>query len=246
MPKIPLDVIEIIGRSIIKENVLFLPPIQLDRKLYLSVNKCLTFIGGKWNRYEKGHIFDTDPSDLLDEMLNTGEFTDVKKEFQFFETPKDIVFRMINLANIKSGEILLEPSAGHGAILDEFPKENYYVAIELFSGCVDVLRNKGYSVSETDFLTVEPMDVDKIVMNPPFSKQQDIDHVLHAWACLAPGGRLVSIMSNSPFFRENKKSKDFRTFLNMNNARVIDLDPGAFKESGTMVNTKIVVIDKAF
>ena len=38
---------------------------------------------------------------------------------------------------------------------------------------------------------------DRIIANPPFTKNQDIDHVMQMWNFLKPGGRIVSIMSNS-------------------------------------------------
>jgi hypothetical protein len=55
----------------------------------------------------------------------------------------------------------------------------------------------------------------------------------------------VSVVSESPFFRSNKKSIEFRAWLDENNAEIIDNDPGAFKESGTMVKTRIIKLVKA-
>lgn len=246
--KISDDVLQVLRISNVDEenNLLFLPAQQLDRKLYVDVNKCLESIGGKWNRKLKGHLFDHNPSYDLDEMINTGEWTNKQKEFQFFKTPKEVVTQMISLAEIKRGEMLLEPSAGDGSILEEFPKENPYVAIELMEDNCNILRGKKFSVSTSDFLSWTPTDkFDKIIMNPPFTKQQDVKHVFHAWECLENGGRLVSVVSESPFFRENSLSSEFRDWLDTNDAEVIDLDSGAFKESGTMVKTRIIVVNKA-
>lgn len=245
--KIKDDVLQVLRSSKVDEdnNILFLPATQLDRKLYVEVNKCLESLGGKWNKKSKGHVFDSNPSDGLDEMINTGEWTDAKKEFQYFPTPKNIVRQMIKLAEIKPSEFLLEPSAGQGAILDDFPIENRYVAIELMGSNVKILCDKGYVVSETDFLQVkDSYYFDKIIMNPPFTKQQDVKHILHAWSFLNVGGRLVSIVSESPFFRENSLSMGFRNWLEENDAEVIELESGDFKESGTMVKTRIIVVDK--
>ena len=67
------------------------------------------------------------------------------------------------------------------------------------------LEAKGYNLAgESNFLDHEG-EYDRIVMNPPFEAGQDIDHVRHAFQFLKDGGRLVSIMSPSPFFREDKK-----------------------------------------
>jgi hypothetical protein len=50
-------------------------------------------------------------------------------------------------------------------------------------------------------------------MNPPFEKGQDIEHVRHAYDQLKPGGRVVAIMSEGPFFRSDKKATEFRDWL---------------------------------
>ena len=245
--KIKDDVLNVLRSSTVDEdtNTLFLPPSQLDRKLYVDVNKCLESIGGKWNKKVKGHVFDHSPSEDLDEMITTSEWTDKKKEYQFFATPKEIVIRMIELAQIKKGELLLEPSAGDGAILDFFPKNNPYVAIELMDDNCKKLRDKGYSVSKGDFLNWTPENkADKVVMNPPFTKQQDVQHISHAWKCLVKGGMLVSIVSESPFFRENSLSRDFRDWIDMNDVVVIPLESGDFKSSVTMVKTRMIVATK--
>jgi len=81
-----------------------------------------------------------------------------------------------------------------------------------------------------------------IIMNPPFEHAQDIQHVQHAYQFLAEGGTLVSIMSEGTFFREN--AQDFRGWLNELSGYDEDLPAGAFKESGTNVKTRIVVINK--
>ena len=242
--KISNDILNILDKCTVEGNTVFLTCGQLDRKTYEAVNKCLESIGGKWNRKAKGHVFNSDPTDLLDNLILTGETTDLKKEYQYFPTPEVIVDKMIELAEIQPSNILLEPSAGQGAIVDKFPKENIFTCIELNPSNAKVLNNKGYQVLERDFLTYSDYKFDRIVMNPPFSKQQDVDHILHAWDLLEDGGILVSVVSESPFFRENKKSVEFRQWLEENDADVIELDAGAFKESGTMVKTRLIKVCK--
>ena len=231
--KIMDNILDILSDCQTEDNILYLPDKQLDRKTYEAVNKCLENIGGKWNRKAKGHIFDTDPAELLDSLLISGETVDIRKQFQFFPTPKDIAKWMVEMSEIQPCDLLLEPSAGQGAIVDEFPKQNPYVVIELNHNNHHTLKDKGYSAELWDFLTYNPSKLfDKIVMNPPFSKQQDIDHILHAYELLKPGGILISVVSESPFFRSNHKSMDFIEFLTETNAEIIQLNEGAFKESG--------------
>ena len=51
--KIENDVADVLGNSQIEGNNLYLPKGQLERKLYVSVNKVLESIHGKWNRKSK-------------------------------------------------------------------------------------------------------------------------------------------------------------------------------------------------
>jgi 16S rRNA G1207 methylase RsmC len=158
---------------------------------------------------------------------------------------------MVELADIQPNELVLEPSAGQGAIAKFFPKQNPVHLVELNSQNIEVLDRLNQdgvfgccTLYPGNFLEDERMIYNKIIMNPPFSKQQDIDHVLHAYnTCLKDGGRLVSIMSEGTFFRQNKKAVEFRKLLD-EVGYSIELDEGAFKESGTMVRTRIVVMDK--
>src|SRR5512142_1337205 len=60
---------------------------QLDRKLYQEVNAALEALGGKWNRKAKAHLFEGDPRDAIEQVVVDGEFTDEKREFEFFATP---------------------------------------------------------------------------------------------------------------------------------------------------------------
>lgn len=241
------DVRGILSASIINGNILFLPPQQLDRKMYEQVNKIIEAMGGKWNKKTKGHIFNFDPSDKLDEVLLTGEIENPKiSKNGYFPTPLPIIKRLIELADIRSGMKVLEPSAGQGHIADEIKKIVSPLCldiIEIIPENQKVLEAKGYSLLCSNFLELKNMVYDRIVMNPPFERQQDIDHVLHAWDLLSAYGKLVSVMSSGIMFRDNQKTKGFRTLVEKNGS--IERNPQeSFKASGTMVDTVIVVLDK--
>ncbi|MEQ6475132.1 PLxRFG domain-containing protein [Comamonas sp. wu1-DMT] len=89
---------------------------------------------------------------------------------------------------------------------------------------------------------------DRIIMNPPFSKGRDIQHVRHAYELLRPGGRLVAIMGEGAFFHGNKAAEDFRTWLDDLGATSERLPDGSFMDPSLPVNTgvsaRMVVIDK--
>ena len=246
--KIEERILNILGDSRIDGNTLCLPDIQLDRAEYMAVNKVLEMLGGKWNRKARGHVFDHCPEDDIEAVLLTGDITDTKKAFQFFPTPRNIAEHLCDLAEITSESFVLEPSCGKGDLADVIHERNPAImcGLELnHDFMMRYLAGKPYRTYEIDFLTYVSKDYwDRIIMNPPFSKHQDIDHVYKAFDILRPGGILVSVMSNSPFFRADKKSEDFREFLMLNYAMVEELPEGAFKESGTMVKTCIVKIKK--
>jgi len=242
------NILTILTNSKIEDKVLYLPPERLERKLYEKVNMVLSQIGGKWNRKQGGHVFEDDPADAIDQILLTGQVLDRKKEFQFFPTPKKIAEEICEMANIDNQCDCLEPSAGTGNIAEVMktysPKS--LTVIELDESNNRYLKDK-YSlcIIGQDFLLWETKNkYDRIVMNPPFSKKQDVKHILKAWELLKPKGILVSILSPSPFYCNDKLSQDFREFLDRNNATVKDFSEGEFKESGTAIRTKCIRVVK--
>lgn len=233
---------------------------QLPRPLYLEVDKALQAFGGKWDRKAKGHLFDTDAQGLIYSAVEAGEYTDPKKAFEFFETPPDLADRMVGLASLKEGQRILEPSAGKGAILEAIWRKGAWYAynvsaVEICPALVAYLGKQNWISHEGDFLTFTADDrgrwdralgtFDRVIMNPPFSRFQDIDHVLHAWDLLRPGGRLVSIMLGSWEWRSTAKTVAFRQWIDDVGAEVEHLPPGTFKASGTMVKSVLVTANKS-
>lgn len=236
--KLDNEVINVIANSVVEGNKLFLPNVQLDRKLYVKVDKALKAIGGKWNRSSKAHLFDKDIEEAIEQLLQTGEVIDVKKEFQFFETPESLALEMVQIANIQENETVLEPSAGKGRISQHI---NGCDVIELNPDNRKYLISKGFNYIHDDFMTFDKQ-YDVIVANPPFSKQQDIDHITRmielANRCV------VSIASASVLFRDNKKTVAFRDLIESLGGTITELPKETFKESGTMVNVCLVHVEK--
>lgn len=166
----------------------------------------------------------------------------------FFPTPKTIVEDMLDEADIQPGEKVLEPSAGKGNIADvirETYPDNTLDVVELNASLNELLSEKGYNVVGNNFLKTSGK-YDKIIMNPPFEKGQDIDHIKHAYSLLNDGGRVVCIMSEGTFYRSDKKAVAFREWLENVGGISEKLPDGAFKnaERSTGVNTRMVIIDK--
>lgn len=226
---------------------------QLDRKTYERTNKVLEALGGKWNRKAKAHVFDGDAAELLGDAVATGEYIDAKQEYQFFETPAAVADILLEDASFSTGDRILEPSAGRGALvraaLGRGADRLHIAAVELNEQHRKPLGEAGCAVTIGDFTRLPAgfygQAFDAVVMNPPFTRSQDIQHVRHAYDFLAPGGRLWAVMSIGWTFRQDRKATDFKEWLNGRFHHWEPLPEGSFKESGTMVNAVAVRIDKA-
>lgn len=170
----------------------------------------------------------------------------------FFPTPRPVIDKMLDLAGIRPGLRVLEPSAGKGDILDALRERGVtdLCYCEPSPVLVDILRAKGYDRPlYADFLECHGWTFDRVVMNPPFEKGQDMDHIRHAYEeCLRDGGRLVAVMSDGPFYRQGKKAQEFRDWFLRVGGKCRELPEGAFEGPGafrqTGVKCRLVVIEK--
>ena len=157
---------------------------------------------------------------------------------QLFPTPPDLARRVVELADIRPGMTVLEPSAGTGALLDALDTHEGVTAVEINGTLAEVLRTRypRCDVRCADFLALgdEVGTFDRVVMNPPFDHGSDIEHIKHAYRKLKPGGRLVAICANGPKQQE---------IMGEICSAWVELPAGSFKEQGTNVSTAIVVID---
>ncbi len=118
--------------------------------------------------------------------------------FQLFQTPAENARRLVEVADVREGMRVLEPSAGLGRILDELPTCEV-VAVEMAAACAGELfrqQRAGVALLQRDFLTCRPEELgtfDRVVMNPPFHLRSDIRHIEHARKFLRPGGVLAAI-----------------------------------------------------
>ncbi len=220
----------------------------LERKLYEKVNKALETIGGKWIRKQGGHVFACDPRPQVEGLLESGALQ-VERD-GFFETPDAVIDRMLNYVDLQPGDLVLEPSAGMGAIakrLCVIVGQRGVICVEKNAKRAAALREMGFETYCCDFLDFEEradLVYRAVVMNPPFEEFQEIDHVQHAYELLTDGSQLVSIMSESPFFRKDKKAAAFRKWLDRVGGVSEELPDDSFAASGTGVQARIVAITK--
>lgn len=241
--KLDEDVRSVLLRAECDGQHLRLPSGQLDRKLYERVNKALANAGGKWKGGKvQAHVFDSgNAAGKLVAMLSSGVSVDEKKRDQAFFTPRELALRVATLAEV-SGYGVLEPSAGTGALalacMDSGANE--VECFEINPEYADELLAAGWPTTIGDFLRFQvSRRYTRIVMNPPFTKNQDIAHVKHALTWLAPKGVLVSLMM------PNQKRKGFQEIVDKYDPEIIEVERGAFKESGTAIATIIVKITTA-
>ncbi len=220
----------------------------MDRQYYLEANTVLESIGGTWKRGLQAHFFASDPASAIQKIVEAGGYMD-PKDLGFFPTPKDLVAEMVKVAGLKPGMRVLEPSAGNGSIakaaVDVVGKGNVD-CLEFYSGHIPTLEaiaGEG-NVFEKDFLKQTPsQDYDAVLMNPPFSRNQDMMHVQHAWKFVKPGGTLVAIMATGWMNNQNSTANDFRKFTESVSDRVVTpLERGIFED--TEVATVMLVLEK--
>jgi len=244
------EVIEVLKQCTVSGLFVRLPAGQLDRKIYTDLKKCFELIGGAWKGGKiQCFVFEEDPTDLLAQVA-TGEKRNIRKEFQFFGTPDVLADRLVELASPMEDDIILEPSAGRGAILNAIER---YIGTDKMVDCYEIMplnqkilkdinicNFRGY-----DFLLAPDSDkYNVIIANPPFSKNQDIDHIYKMYSLLAPKGRIVTVCSAHYRNSNGKKESDFKNWLSKVNADIQEVPAGAFKQSGTSISTLIIIIDK--
>lgn len=243
------ETIEILKQGRIKDNVYYLPDKALDRELYEKVNKVLIALGAKWNRKMKGHIFEYDISNALENVYKEKQVIDWKKETDFYYTPSEIVDEMISLMPLLYNEKLsfLEPSCGQGHIVDEINrlfKNSEVTCVEKNPNHCEFMRKKGYNPICADFLSLEPEEkYDVILMNPPFKEQ--MEHIKHAYKFLKEGGYLISVAMGNILQYESKTGKEFKNWFKEKDGYCYKLQENSFKKAGTNVNTTLLIFEKA-
>jgi hypothetical protein len=253
------DVMEVLKTAWCEGLKLYLPPAQMERKLYERTNEVLIRIGGKWKGGKtRAHVFDDDPAPLLAEVLGTG-IMPLDNPLDFFATPQpviDIAAEKIRSHFEPRNDVVyaLEPSAGDGALVKALRKISTMFSIDAYevdekrAQKLQAIGDKDMSVYRKDFLSVERGHLyDLVFMNPPFTSPADkkayIAHVQLAHDFLMTGGLLIAICPSGLKYNSDKRTAAFREFI-LSSGTIEDLPSGAFGESGTMVSTVLVSMGK--
>ncbi len=167
----------------------------------------------------------------------------------FYPTPEAVILQMLEGYDV-TGKTVLEPSAGKGNIIDVLLSHGANViACENNEDLKKIVQTK-CKVIASDFLTVEPSEIshiDFIVMNPPFSA--DEDHILHAYE-IAPAGCVILALCNldtvkfqgygfySP--KPNKKQEQLQALIEAN-GKFEDLGE-CFKTSERKTSVEVALV----
>ncbi len=182
------------------------------------------------------------------------------KDLSFYATPPAVVKRMLRNVYFDEDSVVLEPSAGHAAIvrgaleagaghvdaieIDEARFRHLADqahALEELGGSVTVLRANFLRHGATDTYT-------HVLMNPPFYGTHWMEHVVHAWDFLAPGGTLVAVLPISARVGDSSKHRTFRAWVDGHGPRYgspwRDLPAESFASSGTRIQTTVLTLRK--
>lgn len=133
-------------------------------------------------------------------MLKQINRNSLLKSWDLFPSPPWVVELLLEFAQIEPGMLCLDPSAGFGNIAISLHQAGGIVeVIEIIPELQPELTLQGFTLVGSDFLTTCNLNncYQRVVQNPPFSQQ--IFHVKKAYQSLSNEGRLVSLLSSSPW-----------------------------------------------
>jgi len=255
--KLSQEALSVLESMICDGNIAKLTTPDLERNLYEEVNETLVRLMGKWDRNKGGHVFTYEPEIAIHAVVHLGYMPD-KNPTAFFQTPKKLIDDMFAILEDlpyttyraeNHGIKVLEPSAGQGAIAkvirSRFPNATLDT-VEFLDINQEILEKEGFEPfcgSFLDFNTNYEIKYDLIMMNPPFSVEGDklafATHIEHAYKMLADDGELVAIAPTGWLNNSDKRSMAFKNWVETG-AEFEIVDKGAFKESGTMIETCII------
>lgn len=243
------NVEDILKHCTLEDGVLKLPKVQFNKKSYAEAKKWIEEAGGSWQSGKiQGFTFPFNPERVFS-ILKEGKRCNLQQEYQFFETPAEVADWLVMLAGgIHENDTVLEPSAGRGALIKAIHRACPSVTVE----CYELMpENREFLHSldnviilDEDFTKDSVGSYTKIIANPPFSNNQDIEHVRIMYKLLEKGGTLAAITSSHWKIASEKKCVDFRNWLEEVHGEVFEIGAGEFKESGTSISTMAVVIRK--
>lgn len=144
--------------------------------------------------------FEYDPTRVMELISIQGRVPDWK-DHQYYPTQDELADYCEIELDVQENDICLEPSAGQAHLAKRL--NNNTTLIEWAALNCEILKAKGFSnVIEADFIKWASKHegkvwFDKILMNPPYSDNQALNHVIAAGNLLAGTGKLVAILPST-------------------------------------------------
>ena len=177
---------------------------------------------------------------------------------QQFSTPLPFAFLAARAAAITSDDVVLEPSAGTGALAGFAKRFGAQVTVNEIDprrrALLEIVtgqRASSFDAAQIDDMLTPAAVPSVVLMNPPFSSSIDraedkhmaSRHLLSAMKRLAPGGRLVAIMP--PRFDPKREPDHWGALAAQCVIRVsLLIDGSVYRKQGTGVETRLIVADK--
>ena len=187
-------------------------------------------------------------------------------KYQQFSTPLPLAYAVLQAAMIRSGDVVLEPSAGTGMLavmaqlalgtraagalhLNDIAAVRAGLLAGLFPSCT-VSRHNAESIRDR----LPDLRPTIVLMNPPFSASPgverirhhvDMHHIRSAFSMLPPGGRLVAI-SSAHCVPGDAAWEDAFASLDPPAHAVFTapIDGRAYARRGTTFDTRLTVLDR--
>jgi len=248
-------------------NAIMMTRQELDAKLYQEVKTDLVKNGGKWQGGKfwgfrfPGHI---KAAEILT-RLQAGDQVNKTKERQLYvSTPivREAIMEHVREFSQRQPRrpiYALEPSAGTGVLVNELL--HFFGAGVRIDVCekdndlrqafylVGEAPRPGVAVAGADFMALERRNkYDLIVANPPFAGYQGeyCDHITKMFWHMRGEGKslLVSVAPADWTYAERGRKAMFKEWLFEVGGAWHPLPDNAFKESGTLYKTGLVVFNR--
>jgi hypothetical protein len=179
----------------------------------------------------------------------------------YYPTPREIATNAAQALAPDPGMTVLDPSAGKGDLLNAAqiatrvrdrglegggPTRSAFDAVEIDPRLQPLIADQGYAVVGADIFDpyFQPGTLyDRILMNPPYERAASIDHTVRAWEFLKPGGRLVAVLPEGIWTREDRKHAQFRAWFQQFRHRDEPQRPARFGRADG-IRTRLLILDK--
>lgn len=163
--------------------------------------------------------------------------------------PKQVVEKMVKLADIRAGMDVLQARAGTTRIADSIRK-NYsdvnLTVLENESHLTELIKTKGYNLIDCDFYEHENT-YHRIITSSPYDGGWSKSKVQRAYDLLNPNGKLVAVINEQIFSDTDKHAVSFRKWLKKRKAIIKRLPVSYFPHRYSSMKpfpTRLVVIEK--